>query len=213
MCEHHEHERAQAPHEVTCMNQERTLLIIKPDAVKRGMIGTIIETFEKTGLKLMGAKMVRPDAEVIKNHYPGTPEWVAEMGSKTLASFKQSGTDVIKVMGTDDSQKLGQFVYDRLIKYWQEGPIVVMVFQGPNAVAVCRKLRGHTIPALADAGTLHATYSYDSSTLSSSLDRVVKTFVHASGSVDEAEREIAYWFKGVTFENYTREVDSLYLAK
>jgi nucleoside-diphosphate kinase len=194
------------------MNPERTLLIIKPDAVKRGMIGTIIETFEKTGLKLMGAKMVRPDAEVIKNHYPGTPEWVAEMGNKTLASFKQSGTDVKKVMGTEDPKELGQFVYDRLIKYWQEGPIVVMVFQGQNAVAVCRKLRGHTIPALADAGTLHATYSFDSSTLSSSLDRVVKTFVHASGSVDEAEREIAYWFKGVTFTNYVRETDALYLA-
>jgi nucleoside-diphosphate kinase len=194
------------------MNPERTLLIIKPDAVKRGMIGTIIETFEKTGLKLMGAKMVRPESEVIKKHYPGTEEWIVEMGNKTLASFKQAGTDVKKAMGTDNPKELGQFVYDRLIKYWQEGPIVVMVFQGPNAVAVCRKLRGHTIPALADAGTLHATHSYDSSTLSSSLDRVVKTFVHASGSVDEAEREIAYWFEGVTFTNYARETDALYLA-
>ncbi|MCX6732785.1 MAG: nucleoside-diphosphate kinase, partial [Candidatus Roizmanbacteria bacterium] len=52
---------------------EKTLLIIKPDAVKRALIGTIIETFEKTGLKLLAAKMVKPEAEVIKNHYPGTP--------------------------------------------------------------------------------------------------------------------------------------------
>ena len=192
---------------------ERTLLIIKPDAVKRGLIGTIIETFEKPGLKLMAAKMVRPDAQVIKNHYPGTPEWITEMGNKTLASFKQAGTDVKKMMGTDNPLKLGTFVYDRLIKYWQEGPIVAMVFEGPNAVAVARKLRGHTIPALAEPGTLHATYSYDSSILSSALDRVVKTFVHASGSVDEAEREINYWFKDVKFEGYKREVDSLYLSK
>ena len=190
---------------------ERTLLIIKPDAVKRALIGTIIETFEKTGLKMMAAKMVRPDAEVIKNHYPGTPEWISEMGNKTLASFKQVGTDVKKVMGTEDPLKLGTFVYDRLIKYWQEGPIVVMVFSGPNAVAVARKLRGHTIPALAEPGTLHATYSFDSSTLSSSLDRVVKTFIHASGSNEEAEREIVYWFKGVKFEGYKRETDELYL--
>ncbi|MFZ2206941.1 MAG: nucleoside-diphosphate kinase [Microgenomates group bacterium] len=192
---------------------EKTLLIIKPDAVKRAMIGTIIETFEKTGLKLLAAKMVKPDAEVIKNHYPGTPEWIAEMGNKTLASFKQAGTDVQKVMGTEDPTKLGQFVYDRLIKYWQEGPIVAMVFEGPNAVTVARKLRGHTIPALAEPGTLHATYSYDSSTLSSTLDRVVKTFIHASGSVEEAEREIKYWFKDEKFESYIREVDSLYLSK
>ena len=114
-------------------------------------------------------------------------------------------------MGTEDPLKLGTFVYDRLIKYWQEGPIVVMVFSGPNAVAVARKLRGHTIPALAEPGTLHATYSFDSSTLSSSLDRVVKTFIHASGSNEEAEREIVYWFKGVKFEGYKRETDELYL--
>lgn len=192
---------------------ERTLLIIKPDAVKRALIGTIIETFERTGLKLLGAKMVKPDADVIKNHYPGTPEWITEMGNKTLASFKQTGVDVQNAMGTTDPTKLGTFVYERLVKYWQEGPIVAMVFEGPNAVAVARKLRGHTIPALAEPGTLHAQFSYDSSIVSSSLDRVVKTFVHASGSVEEAEREIKYWFKGVRFESYTREVDSLYLSK
>ncbi|PIQ71948.1 nucleoside-diphosphate kinase, partial [Candidatus Roizmanbacteria bacterium CG11_big_fil_rev_8_21_14_0_20_37_16] len=95
----------------------------------------------------MAAKMVRPKGDVIKNHYPGTSEWITEMGNKTLASFKQAGTDVKKIMGTDEPLKLGTFVYDRLVKYWQEGPIVVMIFEGPNAVAVARKLRGHTIPA------------------------------------------------------------------
>ncbi len=192
---------------------EKTLLIIKPDAVKRGLIGTIIETFETVGLKLLAAKMVKPDAEVIKNHYPGTPEWIEEMGNKTLASFKQSGADPKKQFGTEDPVKLGQFVYDRLIKYWQEGPIIVMVWEGPDAVAISRKLRGHTIPLLAQTGTLHAQYSFDSSTLSAGLDRVVKTFVHASGSVDEANREIKYWFPETKeFKRYRREVDELYLT-
>lgn len=190
---------------------ERTLIILKPDAVKRGLIGKVIETYETVGLKLMAAKMLRPDAQVIKNHYPGTPEWIREMGEKTLASFKQSGDDVAKTFKTEDPTKLGQFIYDRLIKYWMEGPIVTMVWAGPNAVAVARKLRGHTIPALAVPGTLLAQYSFDSSPLSSSLDRVVKTFIHASGSVEEAEREIKYWFKDEKFKEYEREVDSLYL--
>lgn len=192
---------------------EKTLIIIKPDAVKRGMIGTVIDTFEKVGLKLMTAKMLKPSADVIKHHYPGTPEWIKEMGEKTLSSFKQSGADVKAKLGTDDPAKLGQFVYDRLVKYWMEGPIVVMVWAGPDAVQIARKLRGHTIPLLAQTGTLHSDYSFDSSTLSSSLDRVVKTFVHASGSVDEANREIEYWFKGVEMKDYGREVDSLYLSK
>lgn len=191
---------------------EKTLLIIKPDAVKRGMIGTIIDTFETVGLKLLAAKMVKPDEKVIKNHYPGTPDWIVEMGNKTLSSFKQSGADPKKQFGTDDPAKLGQFVYDRLIKYWQEGPIIVMVWEGPDAVTIARKLRGHTIPLLAQTGTLHAQFSFDSSTLSSRLDRVVKTFVHASGSVDEASREIIYWFPEIKeFKSYERETDKLYL--
>lgn len=192
---------------------EQTLIILKPDAIKRGLVGLTIETFEKTGLKLMAAKMVRPEGDVIRNHYPGTKEWITEMGNKTLSSFKQAGKEVVKEMGTDDPYKLGSFVYERLVKYWQEGPIIVMVFEGPNAVSVCRKLRGHTIPFLAEAGTLLAEYSFDSSTLSSSLDRAVKTFIHASGSVEEAEREIEYWFKDAQFNEYSREVDALYLSK
>jgi len=191
---------------------EKTLLIIKPDAVKRGLIGIIIETFENVGLKLLVAKMVRPEADVIKNHYPRTSQWIKEMGEKTLASFKQSGDDPKKRFGTDDPVKLGQFVYDRLIKYWQEGPLVVMVWEGPDAIVIARKLRGHTIPLLSQTGTLHAQYSFDSSTLSSGLDRVVKTFVHASGTKDEAEREIKYWFPEIKeFKGYKREVDQLYL--
>ncbi|GIW64758.1 MAG: nucleoside-diphosphate kinase [Patescibacteria group bacterium] len=190
---------------------EKTLIIIKPDAVKRGLVGKIIETFENVGLKLLAAKMVKPSKDVIKNHYPGTPEWIKEMGEKTLASFKQSGVDIKEKMGTDDPEKLGAFVYERLINYWMEGPIIVMVWEGPEAVQIARKLRGHTIPFLAQTGTLHASYSFDNSILSSSLNRVVKTFVHASGSVEEAEREIKYWFPKVELKNYEREVDKLYL--
>src|SRR3990167_231897 len=147
---------------------EKTLIIIKPDAVKRALIGKIIETFENACLKLMAAKMIKPSQDVIKNHYPGTTEWIREMGEKTLASFKQSGADVMKTFKTEDTNKLGAFIYERLIKYWMEGPIAVMVWDGPNAVTVARKLRGHTIPALSDPGTLLAQFSFDSSPLSAS---------------------------------------------
>src|SRR3989344_5331903 len=117
---------------------EKTLIIIKPDAVKRGLIGTIVSTFENVGLKLMAAKMLKPSEDVIKHHYPGTPDWIKEMGEKTLASFKQSGKNVRELMKTDDPAQLGTFVYDRLIKYWLEGPILATVWQGPGAIQICR---------------------------------------------------------------------------
>jgi len=191
---------------------EQTLIILKPDAVKRALVGTIIETLEKTGLKLLAAKMLQPDKNVIKNHYPGTAEWITEMGQKTLSSFKQSGLDVKRLLKTDDPLKLGTFVYERLITYWQEGPIIVMVWEGPHAIEIARKLRGHTIPTLAQTGSIFASYSYDSSVLSALLGRVVKTFIHASGSVEEAKREIDYWFINEKFPKYKREVDELYLT-
>ncbi len=190
---------------------EKTLIILKPDAIQRGLIGNILETFENVGLKLLAAKMVKPTSEVIKKHYPGTKEWIMEMGEKTRASYEKAKIDVKEKMGTDDSYQLGNFVYERLIKYWMEGPIIVSVWQAPNAIEVARKLRGHTIPTLAEPGTIHAQYSYDSSVLSSSLDRVVKTFIHASGSIEEAKREIKYWFPETEFKNYERDSDLLYL--
>lgn len=191
---------------------ERTLIIIKPDALKRGLVGVIFETFENIGLKLLAVKMVKPDAKVIKNHYPGTKAWITEMGQKTLLSFQKAEADVKEIFSTSDPYKLGSFVYERLIKYWQEGPIVVAVWEGPNAIEIARKVRGHTIPLLASAGTIHAAYSFDSSDLSSRLDRVVKTFIHVSSNRSEAEREIGYWFGETKFKNYEREVDKLYLV-
>jgi nucleoside diphosphate kinase len=86
-----------------------------------------------------------------------------------------------------------------------------MVWEGPHAVELARKKRGHTIPTLAQTGSIHADYLFDSSILSAALNRVVKTFIHASGSAAEAEREIKYWFPDTELKSYEREVDKLYL--
>lgn len=190
---------------------EQTLIVIKPDAVQRGLIGVIFETLENIGLKLLAAKMVKPEQEVIEKHYPGTPQWLIEMGKKTIASFKETGMNLKSVFKTGHPEHLGQFVYQRLIEYWLEGPIIVSVWQGPHAIKIARKIRGHTIPSLAQPGTIHARYSYDSSVLSSQVNRVVKTFIHASGDKKEAEREIKYWFGTTKFPTYQRETDNLYL--
>jgi nucleoside-diphosphate kinase len=191
---------------------EKTLIIFKPDLIQRGLVGTVIEQLENTGLKLLVAKMVKPDVEVIKHHYPGTKEWIEGMGHKTLASFKQTGGDVKEKFGTEDPLELGQNIFDRLLKYWQEGPVIVMVWEGPHAVSLVRKLRGHTIPYLAETGTFHAQFLYDSSAHAADLDRAAKTFIHASGDPKEAMDEIKYWFGTTEFKDYSRDIDKLYLA-
>lgn len=190
---------------------EKTLIILKPDLVQRGLVGAIFSEFEQLGLKLLVAKMVMPDKKVIEGHYPGTKEWIEGMGHKTLSSYKDAGLNIKEEMGTDDPADLGKYVYDRLIAYWQTGPVIVSVWEGPHAVQLARKLRGHTIPLLAEVGTIHARYLFDSSPHSASRDRVVKTFIHASGDAKEALDEIKYWFGTTEFKSYKREVDKLYL--
>ncbi len=190
---------------------EKTLIIIKPDGVQRGLIGIVFDTLESTGLKLMACKMVQPDEKTIENHYPHSQEWIEEMGNKTLTNFKNLGVDAKDHFKKTDALSVGQEVRKRLIKYWLEGPIVVTTWQGPNAVSVARKMRGHTFPVDADPGTLHAAYGFDSPLLATLKDRVVKTFIHASGSVEEANREIDYWFAGYEFKDYVTLMEHLYI--
>src|SRR3989338_2487511 len=137
---------------------EKTLIIIKPDGVQRGLIGTVFETLESTGLKLMACKMIQPNEETIDNHYPHTREWIEEMGNKTLTNFKNLGINAHDHFAKTDPFFVGQEVRKRLMTYWLEGPIVVTCWGGPNAVIVARKIRGHTFPVDADPGTIHATY-------------------------------------------------------
>lgn len=191
---------------------EKTLIIIKPDGVQRGLIGVIFETLESTGLKLMACKMVQPDEATIENHYPHTREWIVEMGNKTLGNFKKMGIDPKDNFEKTDAFSVGEEVRKRLLKYWLEGPIVVTAWQGPSAVVVARKIRGHTFPVDAEPGTLHATYGFDSPLLATTKDRVVKTFIHTSGSIEEADREIDYWFKNFDFRDYETLIEHLYIT-
>jgi len=110
-----------------------------------------------------------------------------------------------------DALSVGEEVRKRLLKYWLEGPIVVSAWQGPSAVVVARKIRGHTFPVDAEPGTLHATYGFDSPLLATTKDRVVKTFIHTSGSIEEANREIDYWFKNYDFKDYETLIEHLYI--
>jgi|SRR3989338_4045949 len=190
---------------------EKTLIIIKPDGVQRGLIGKIFEALESTGLKLMACKMIQPDETTIENHYPHSKDWIEGMGNKTLTNFEKMGIDPKDNFEKTDALSVGEEVRKRLMKYWLEGPVVVTVWGGPSAVVVARKIRGHTFPVDADPGTIHATFSFDNPLLATSKDRAVKTFIHASGSVEEAEREIKYWFPNYDFVDYETLIEHLYI--
>jgi len=180
------------------MKKERTLVIIKPDGVQRTLIGEITGRFERSGLKLVGLKMLVPDAEMIEKHYLVDPEWRMKTGIKTIESYKKKG----KVPPTDDPLKATEIILRNLKKYLSSGPVVAMVWQGVHAVGIVRKITGGTEPLTSDMGTIRGDYTIDSYELADVDGRAVRNLIHASGSPDEAKKEIDLWFTHGEIINY-----------
>lgn len=175
--------------------QERTLVLVKPDGVKRGIVGRVLIRFEEAGLKIVALKMVQVSREYAENHYPNTPEWIRGMGEKTLQSYREQGKDPVKEMGTDDPMEIGNMIKGWNVDYLTSGPLVALVLEGPHAISVVRKMCGFTLPAFADPGTIRGDFSITSPLVANELKRAVRNLVHASSDQEEADYEIGYWFR------------------
>jgi len=174
--------------------EEKTFLMVKPDGVKRGLIGEILRRIERADLKIIALSMFQPTHEQIDNHYPKDESWINRLGEKTKATYEKYGFNVIKEMGTDDSMKIGQEVRKWLVNYMTSAPLVKVVIQGSHAVDLVRKMAGNTMPALAEMGTIRGDFSADSAAAANRDKRAVQNIVHASESPEEAEHEISHWF-------------------
>lgn len=171
--------------------KERSLVLIKPDGVQRGLIGEIIKRYERSGLKLIGLKMVLATEDLIVRHYSVDPDWMTKTGEKSLESYKMKGLEP----PTDDPKELGEHVLNNLKRYMTSGPVIAMVFQGMNAVKIIRKITGATEPLTSDVGTIRGDFTIDSYEVADVDGRAVRNLIHASSSVWEAEKEIEVWFK------------------
>ena len=170
--------------------RERTLVLIKPDGVQRSLIGEIIRRYERTGLKLVGLKFLIPEEKTIREHYMSNEGWLKSVGEKSMAAYEKKGLK----SPYQDSIKCGEEVLERLVKYLSSGPVVAMVWQGNEAVGIIRKITGGTEPLTSDVGTVRGDLTIDSYALGDTDGRAVRNLIHASGSVEEAEKEVKIWF-------------------
>lgn len=173
---------------------EKTFVMIKPDAVKRGLAGEIISTFERTGLRIVAIKVTRASRELVSKHYPDTDEWLSAVGGKTLKGYAEFGLDARRELGTDDALEIGRMVKGWLVDFITSGDVVAMVLEGNAAVSNVRRLCGNTLPIFADPGSIRGRYSSDSPDLANSQKRPIYNLVHASGEPQEAAFEIGLWF-------------------
>jgi nucleoside-diphosphate kinase len=154
---------------------EKTLIIFKPDAVMRGIVGEITTRFERTGLKIVAVKMIEPDEAHYEEHYEG--------------------------IGTLRSRK-GKEIFESQLATMQDGPVIAMVLEGVDAVEAVRKMVGDTQPKTAQPGTIRGDYAHVSYEQASSTGRGVANIVHASADSSEAKKEIAHWFAESEIHDY-----------
>lgn len=171
--------------------KERTFVILKPDTIQRALTGEIISRIERTGLKLVAIKMLNADEGRLTKHYGKDDQWYLEKGTKRVKLIQESGRTV-------DSSRLpieyGKDIIRGVVRYMQSSPVVAMVWEGNQAVAVVRKIVGTTDPTTSDVGTIRGDYQIDSYSLSDAEERGIRNILHCSDQPSEAEREIGIWF-------------------
>ncbi len=178
-------------------HQERSFVILKPDSVQRSLIGEIIGRFERTGLKFSAMKMIVPKKEQLLAHYNKNEEWFLRKGTRIVEDLQSQGLPVDK-----EPIEYGRAIIDTIVKYMTAAPVVAMILEGNQAVAVVTKLVGTTEPATSDVGTIRGDYTVDSYAHSSFENRAVRNLIHCSESPEEAEREIKVWFTDAEIMNY-----------
>jgi nucleoside-diphosphate kinase len=146
---------------------ERTLIVFKPDAVMRGVVGEILARFERVGLKIVAAKMVRPDYEHYHGHY------------QDIGTLKD---------------RAGEKIFETTVQGMLEGPVIAMVLEGIEAASLVRKMVGATEPKSAAPGTIRGDYTHISYAHSNAQETTIPNVIHASADPEEAAKEIAHWF-------------------
>lgn len=191
------------------LKEEQTLVLIKPDGVKRGLTGEIIRRIEQRGLKIIALRMFQATKEQLTRHYADSEANLKAMGEKTLVTYQKYGLDPVKEIGTGDPVKIGKMVHGWITDFMTSGPIIKVIVQGLHAVEMVRKLVGNTMPSQAEMGTVRGDYSVDSAVLANAQKRGIRNLVHASGNLAEAESEIQLWFKNNEIHEYKRAEEDI----
>ena len=149
---------------------QRTLVLAKPDAVQRGLIGEILGRFERKGLKVVGLRLLAVPREMAEEHY---------------------------------AVHAGKHFYDGLVAFITSGPVAAIALEGPDAIAVVRKMVGKTMPNEAEPGTIRGDLGISG----------LRNLIHASDAPETAEAELALWFGADAQVDYEREVDVWIVAE
>ncbi len=170
--------------------KERTLVLLKPDAIQRSLIGEITSRFERVGLKLVGMKLVVPTEDQCWKHYNKDDAWFLKKGTKIVENKKSLNLPIEK-----SDLEYGRDIIGAVVKYMTAGPIVAMVWEGNQSVAVIKKLVGGTEPTTSYVGTIRGDYTIDSYYMCDvDGSRGMRNLIHCTDNPTEYAHESTIWF-------------------
>jgi nucleoside-diphosphate kinase len=149
---------------------ERTLVLVKPDGVQRGLVGQILARFERKGLKVVGLRMLDVSQDLAERHY---------------------------------AVHQGKHFYAGLVEFITSGPVAAIALEGPDAIAVVRRLVGRTMPNEAEPGTIRGDLGVSG----------LRNLIHASDAPETAQFELDLWFRPGELLDYGRAVDTWIVAE
>jgi nucleoside-diphosphate kinase len=183
---------------------ERTVVLVKPDGVRRGLVGEVIHRFEKMGLKIVAMKMMWARQEHLGKHYKNENDYLVSLGKKTLATYEEYGKDAGEDLGTKDPLELGKMVRKWTINYVGSGPVVAILLEGRHAMENVKSIAGPTMPVKAPPGTIRGDLATDSAAYANAEKRGVENIIHVSGSIEETQFEEKLWFTEKEIHKYKR---------
>ena len=154
---------------------EKTLVVLKPDAVQRGIAGQIITRFELAGLRVVGMKMVWPSEEHFHKHYEGIGGLIS---------------------------RRGEDIYNVTLAAMTESPVIAFVLEGIDVISHVRKMVGATDPKDSAPGTIRGDFTHISRAYAVANDLTLPNILHASADLSEAEQEIPLWFSPEELHDY-----------
>jgi nucleoside-diphosphate kinase len=169
--------------------KERTFIILKPDAIQRGLMGEIVSRIEKTGLKFIAMKMLVPKAEQCWSHYNKDDAWFQSKGERIVKGREENGLPVEK-----EAKEYGKDIIQQLVTFMTSGPVLAAVIEGNQSVGIVTKIVGGTEPLTSDIGTIRGDLTIDSYDMAGLDERAVRNLIHCSDKPEEAAREIKIWF-------------------
>ncbi|MDA3836493.1 MAG: nucleoside-diphosphate kinase [Nanoarchaeota archaeon] len=181
---------------------ERTLVLIKPDAVLRGIVGEIIQRFERVGMKIAAIKMIQAEENILRKHYYKDEAWMKEKGEL----YKKK----LNLPAETDPIPVGQNIVDGLIQDMQFSPIIAIVLEGHNAVHTVKRLTGPTNIDEATPGTIRGDFSHDTFSLANKSNRPNITIIHATDNPAESQQEIDFWFSPDEIHSYSKPEEKVH---